>query len=232
MSFQNNVAIVTGASRGIGFAVANELARLGYSLGLIARTKTGIESASKEIQKQFPEVKMIYGAFDIADGIKVEEFVHQVSEKLGTVTVLVNNAGYYKQGTYSLPFDDVHRLIDTNYLAPVRFVNAVLPGMKKLGKGYIFNIASLAGIEAFSGIGNYCASKFALVGYSSSLAQELATSGIKVTVICPSWVNTSNAGDAPMKPDEMIQTGDLVLTIRYLLSLGKQACIREILIRC
>jgi NAD(P)-dependent dehydrogenase (short-subunit alcohol dehydrogenase family) len=81
-------------------------------------------------------------------------------------------------------------------------------------------------------VGNYCASKFALVGYSSSLAQELAPVGIKVTALCPDWVNTRQAINAPMKPEEMIQTSDIAATVRYLLSLGRTAAVREIVIHC
>jgi short-subunit dehydrogenase len=146
--------------------------------------------------------------------------------------VLVNNAGYYRSGTSSVSMDEVQRLIDVNFFAAVRFVQAVLPSMKKLGRGYIFNIASLAGVETFAEVGSYSGSKFALVGFSKSLAQELAPLGIKVTVLCPSWVNTKNSKDAPMKPEQMIKVDDLALTIRYLLSLGSSALVREIIIRC
>ena len=232
MSMKENVAVVTGASQGIGFAIANELAGMGYSLGLIARTKTDIEEASHKLQKQFPEVKIINAAVDVIDGEKVEDFVRMVCAELGDISVLVNNAGYYKSGTSSMPMDEVKRAMDVNFFAAARLMKAVLPSMKKLGHGYIFNIASLAGVESFTEVGGYSASKRALVGYSSSLAQELAPMGIKVTTICPSWVNTKNSKDAPMKPEQMIKTEDVALTVRYLLSLGETTLVREIIIRC
>ena len=229
---QDKVAVVTGASQGIGLAIATELASLGYSLGLIARTKADIEKTSRDIQKKYPDVKVINAAFNIVDGAKADNFIRLVYSELGSISVLINNAGYYRSGTSSVPMDEVQRLIDVNFFAAVRFVQAVLPSMKKLGHGYIFNIASLAGVETFAEVGSYSGSKFALVGYSKSLAQELAPLGIKVTVLCPSWVNTKNSKDAPMKPVQMIQVEDLALTIRYLLSLGSSALVREIIIRC
>jgi len=229
---QDKVAVVTGASQGIGLAIATELASLGYSLGLIARTKADIEKTSRDIQKKYPDVKVINAAFNIVDGAKADNFIRRVCSELGSISVLINNAGYYRSGTSSVPMDEVQRLIDVNFFAAVRFVQAVLPSMKKLGHGYIFNIASLAGVETFAEVGSYSGSKFALVGYSKSLAQELAPLGIKVTVLCPSWVNTKNSKDAPMKPVQMIQVEDLALTIRYLLSLGSSALVREIIIRC
>ncbi len=227
---QENTAIVTGASRGIGYAIAVELARQGYSLGLMALTEEGIKKAAQEIRNLFPEVKVVSAAFDVADGTSADEFVRRVNAELGDVSVLVNNAGDYPTGTSAMPIEELQRLMDVNFLAATRFVQGVIPSMKKLGKGYIFNIASICGVEAFADVGGYCASKFALVGYSSSLAQELSPFGIKVTALCPSWVNTRKASSAPLKPEEMIQPDDIALTIRYLLSLGPTATIREIVI--
>lgn len=232
MQGQNNVAIVTGASRGIGLAIATELAGMGYSLGLVARSDSDIEIASQKIQKKYPKIKIINDAFYVTDGISINKFVQRVISELGDVKVLVNNAGGYLQGTSSTPTEELEQLMDVNFIAATRFVKAVLPSMKNFESGYIFNIASLCGVETFADVGSYCASKFALVGYSTSLTQELSSLGIKVTVICPSWVNTQQAIGAPIKPDEMIQPEDLAVTIKYLLSLGPTASIRKIVIHC
>lgn len=229
---KDNVAIVTGASRGIGLAIAAELAGLGYSLGIVSRTKSDIERTSFDLQKQFPDIEVITEAFDVVDGVMSEDFVRRVSKELGNVSVLVNNAGDYKTGTSTLQMEETQRMMDVNFLAVTRFVQSVLPSMKKFGRGYIFNVASMCGVQAFADVGNYCASKYALVGYSSSLAQELFSTGIKVTALCPSWVNTKQSKDAPIKTKDMIQPKDIALTIRYLLSLGTSASIREIVIHC
>jgi len=227
---QENIAIVTGASRGIGYAIALELANQGYSLGLIALSIEDLEKAKQKISNKYPDVKIITSAFDVADGKSVNNFILRINEELGNISVLVNNAGDYPTGTSTMPIEELQRLMDVNFLAATRFVQTVLPSMKKLGKGYIFNIASICGVEAFADVGGYCASKFALVGYSSSLAQELSPLGIKVTALCPSWVNTRKASRAPLKPEDMIRPDDIALTIRYLLSLGPTATIREIVI--
>ena len=229
---QDKVAIVTGASRGIGYAIAKELAGLGYSLGLTARTETEIQEVAGWIMKQYPGVKVVACAFDVADGRKTKDFVKKINSELGIVSVLVNNAGVYVTGTSELPQEEIKRMMDVNFFAAAEFSKAVIPGMKKRGEGYIFNIASVCGVQGFSDTGGYSASKFALVGYSSSLTQELAPMGIKVTAICPSWVNTEKSVNAPLKPEEMIQTADIAETVRYLLSLGPTASIREIVIHC
>ena len=233
MTFKKkNAAIVTGASRGIGYAAAAELASQGYSLGLMSLTEENIKKAAQDIRSLFPETKVVTAAFDVADGASTERFIERVNTELGDVTVLVNNAGDYPTGTSAMPTDELQRLMDVNFLSATRFVQGVIPSMKKNGGGYIFNIASICGVEAFADVGGYCASKYALVGYSSSLAQELSSSGIKVTALCPSWVNTEKASRASLKPEEMIQTNDIALTIRYLLSLGPTASIRELVIHC
>lgn len=229
---QSKVAVITGASRGIGFAIASELASQGYSLGLISRSENEISDAAESLRKSHPFVKIISSAFDVSDSVNTDSFVNSVIAELGNISVLVNNAGDYRTGTSAMPPEETQRMLEVNFLAAARFVQAVLPSMKKTGSGYIFNIASLCGVQAFPDVGNYCASKFALVGYSSSLAQELAPDGIKVTALCPSWVNTKQGENSSLLPEEMIQPEDIALTVRYLLSLGSSASVREVVIHC
>lgn len=232
METARKVAIVTGASRGIGLAIASELAEMGYSLGVISRNRSEIEAAAHGLTRQFEKVRVISAAFDVTDALSVSEFVRHVRSTLGDISVLVNNAGEYLSGTSGSSQDELRRLLDVNFLAATRFVEAVLPSMKQVGSGYIFNVASICGVEAYAEVGSYCASKFALVGYSSALAQELASAGIKVTALCPSWVNTRMSRRAPIRAEEMIQPRDLALTVRYLLSLSRTASVRELVINC
>jgi len=230
MQKSERAAIITGASRGIGFAVANELASMGYSLGIISRSENEINEASKVIVENYPEIKIITGNFDVSDCEKAKDFVSRIENEFGKISVLVNNAGHYKTGTSEMSSDEMFELMNTNFLSAVCFSGAVIPGMKLLGFGYIFSIASICGIEAYPDVGGYVASKFALVGYSDSLAQELESFGIKVTAICPGWVNTEMASSSPINPEEMIQISDISKSIGFLLSLGKTAFIRKIVI--
>lgn len=226
------VAIVTGASRGIGLAIASELASLGYSLGLISRNRSEIEAVADSLRQEYADVKVIGASVDVAEAPRITDFVDRIHSELGDVSVLVNNAGEYVPGTSQSSQEELQRLLDVNFLAATRFVQATLPSMKRAGSGYIFNVASICGVQAYPEVGSYCASKFALVGYSSALAQELAPVGIKVTALCPSWVNTRMSRRAPIKPEDMIQPHDLALTVRYLLSLSPSASVREVIIHC
>jgi 3-oxoacyl-[acyl-carrier protein] reductase len=125
---------------------------------------------------------------------------------------------------------DLEHLLRVNVTAHVAVLQSVVPMMKQQGSGHIFNVASRAGKVGFTGVGGYCASKFALAGFGESLYRELVPQGIKVTTLCPGWVNTDMADDAhcTLDPGDMIQPEDLYKTIRWLLSLSPCACVKEV----
>jgi 3-oxoacyl-[acyl-carrier protein] reductase len=232
MKRKNKVALITGASRGIGYAIARELAQSGYSLALAARTSEQLEEASRQLKSEFPEAPIISKHFDVACRDDVFAFVAEVLSQFGGIDVLVNNAGVHSSGTSMISRDVLQRMMEVNFTAAVDCTQAVLSSMKAQQSGYIISIASICGVETYPTVGAYCASKFALVGYSTALDQEVAEFGIKATAVCPSWVDTRMASESPLSPDQMIRTEDLALTVRYLLSLGPAARIREIVINC
>lgn len=227
---QDKIAIVTGASRGIGLSIAKELASLGYWLGITSRNKKDIENVSAQILKEYPGIKISTGAFDISDCEKAKEFTDKIIKEFGKVSVLVNNAGEYITGTSELLLEKLQKMMNTNFISSACLSQAVIHSMKKYGNGYIINISSICGVEAYPDVGGYVASKFALTGFSESLAQELEPFGIKVTAICPGWVNTRMAANSPLSPEDMIQPEDIAKTVRYLLEIGKTAHIRKIVI--
>jgi short-subunit dehydrogenase len=226
------VAIVTGATRGIGNAIARDLARQGYSLGLIARVESDLLAAADELRISYPEITVRAMACDLASEEETDAAVTAILEQLGPVSVLVNNAGEYLHGTSAMEPERLRRLLEVNFVAATRLVQAVLPKMKEAKYGYIINVASICGVEAYAEVGAYCASKFALVGYSEALDQELANYGVKVTVICPSWVTTRMSSRSPVPPNLRIQPEDIASTVRYLLSLTPAARVRQVVVHC
>ena len=232
MKQSKKAALITGASRGIGLAIARELAMLGYSLGLVSRSEKDLETAADLIKVEHPGVEIMTGAFDIADDSKIRSFVGDVIDRFEGLSVMVNNAGELQQGTSQATPETLRRLVEVNLVAATVFAQAVIPAMKSARSGYIVNIASICGVEAFPEWGAYCASKFGLVAYSHALDHELAPYGIKVTALCPSWVNTRLSAHSPVKREEMIQPEDLGATVRYLLSLSAGARVREMVIHC
>ena len=232
MKQSKKAALITGASRGIGLAIARELAMLGYSLGLISRSEKDLETAADLIKLEHPGVEIMTGAFDIADDSKIRSFVGDVIDRFEGLSVMVNNAGELHQGTSQVSPETLRRLVEVNLVAATVFAQAVIPAMKSARSGLIVNVASICGVEAYPEVGAYCASKFGLVAYSHALDQELAPYGIKVTALCPSWVNTRLSAHSPVKREEMIQPEDLGATVRYLLSLSAGARVREMVIHC
>jgi short-subunit dehydrogenase len=231
MDIKKQVAVITGATKGIGKAISLGLAQMNYHLAIIGRNKEELNQVSKKIEEISGTVPLSY-QLDITDTKAVNNTITDIVAKSGKIDVLVNNAGIYFDGTLSISEDDFNSMIDTNLTAQLIITKAVVPVMKKHLSGYIFNIASRSGKIGFAGSGAYSASKFGMVGLSESLYRELTPQGIKVTALCPGWVNTKMAFKAgtPLKPEQMIQPEDLMHTIKWLLSLSPGACVKEIVI--
>ncbi len=228
---ESNIAVVTGASRGIGKAIATGLAKLGYQLVIIARNSFELEKVSKEITDK-GGLKPAVFPLDITNQKEVEKMVSQILNEYKGVDVLVNNAGIHFGGSLELPLEDFKSMLDTNLTAQLMLIQLIVPVMKQQQSGYIFNIASRSGKVGFAGSAGYCATKFGLVGLNESLYRELTPFGINVTALCPAWVNTSMASQAgtTLGPDEMIQPQDLFETIKWLLTLSPGACVKEVVI--
>jgi short-subunit dehydrogenase len=231
------VAIITGASKGIGKACAIGLAQKGYRTVLVARTETTLQEVAYEIREQHiqntEQTPLVYPR-DVTDEDKVQLLVREIMEQLGRIDVLINNAGLTIKGSLNMSVAEFEQLFKANLRAPFSFLKAVVPIMKQQQSGHIFNIASRAGKYGFAGSGGYVATKFGLVGLSESLYRELAQEGISVTAICPGWVNTEMAQYAgtPLSHEDMIQPEDIIKTIQWMLDLSPGACVKEIVIEC
>ena len=147
---------------------------------------------------------------------------------------MVNNAGEGGAGTLDVQLDKLTSLLNVNLVGPFKLLQEVVPILVAEQSGIVINIASRAGKIGFAGWGAYGASKFGLVGLSESLYRELAAFGVKVTTICPGWIDTEMAkmGGSPLASSDMIQPDDLMKTVRWLMSLSPAACVREVVIEC
>jgi len=234
METSRGLAIVTGASRGIGRALAIGLAEAGYRLALVARDEGALSGVQAEILGIGPGMAASCHPLDVTDAAAVRDLVSGLATGHEAIEVLVNNAGQFRPGSIEADVEDLDAVVGTNLKGAFLMLKAVVPIMKAQKRGHIINLSSITGKWGYAGYGIYAASKFALQGLTESLYKELLDHGVKVTAICPNWVATEMAvaagGNLP--PEDMIQLDDLVRTVSWLLSLSKAACPREVVIDC
>ncbi len=190
-SWRHQVALVTGAGRGIGRAIALRLARAGCRVAGLARTEAELEETVREGAALAPDPILAVPA-DVTQDADIEQAVRLVIERLGRIAILVNNAGFAPpRGTVTkTSLADWDRTLATCLRAPMVLTRLVLPDMLAHSHGAIINIASIAGKRGRAGEAAYAAAKFGLLGFTQALYEEVRDHGIKVTAICPGLVDT------------------------------------------
>lgn len=194
MELQGQVALVTGGSRGIGLAVASELASAGARVAVVARDEARAQAAADGLPG---EGHRGYGA-DVADPEAVNALVKRVEEELGSLDVLVNNAGITRDNVLMrIRDDDWDAVLDTNLRGVFNTIRAASRGMMKRRAGRVINITSVVGITGNKGQANYAASKAGVIGLTKSVAKELASRGVLVNAVAPGYIETDMTSDLP-----------------------------------
>ena len=189
MDFRGKTVLITGASSGIGRQAAIEFAKSGADTILVARRKERLDELAKDLEKY--DTTALACQCDVSDKAQVKEMSQAVLGKFGSVDILVNNAGFAIYGPVKdLSIEEIESQMETNYLGMVYCIKSFLPAMLDKGSGHIVNVASVAASFGLPGIASYCASKFAMLGFSEGLKHELAGTGIGVTVVSPIMVRT------------------------------------------
>ena len=203
MRFANQVAIVTGAGRGIGHAIALRLAQEGARVAVVSRTEANAERTADEINAKHAGLSKAY-AVDVANQKAVKALVEQILGDFSRVDILVNNAGLTRDNlSMRLSEEDWDVVVDTNLKGAFNFIQAVERTMLKQRTGRIINISSVAGLTGNAGQANYAASKSGLLGLTKSIARELASRSITCNAVAPGFIATDMTEVLP----ESVKTG-------------------------
>ncbi|HEX2606069.1 MAG TPA: SDR family oxidoreductase [Flavisolibacter sp.] len=225
-------AVITGASRGIGKAVAELLALHGYDLYLCAKTEATLLQTMEEIRTRYPAVSVNGQAVDMGNRQQVQLFAEWVLGQTRSIDVLVNNAGTFVQGNVSdEPEGALEQLMAVNVYSAYHLTRAVLPAMKAERNGAIFNICSIASLRAYPGGGAYSISKYALLGFTRNLREELKNDGIKVTAVIPGAAFTDSWKSSGIREDRFMQAADIARMILAVTQLSPGAVVEDIVMR-
>jgi len=226
------VAIVTGASRGIGRAISVALAQEGATIVLAARSIQQLQITAEQVTKAGGAAHIIH--VELTEEKSIRNLVQVTGEKLGRLDILVNNAGV----THSAPLEqtsteDWDRCVSVNARAPFILCREALPLLKKSPAAYIINIASVVGVKGYPLQSAYTASKHALRGMAMSLAEELRGSNIRVHVLCPGGADTDMVGRVrpDIAKDELIKPQEIAELVLYLVTHKGNAVVDELRIR-
>jgi 3-oxoacyl-[acyl-carrier protein] reductase len=227
-SLKGKKVLITGGSRGIGRATALELAKEGAELGLIARSEQSFEAIRKELTDI--GAKFVTSAADVSNEEEVNQAVKEIEEKLGSIDILINNAGIGARAPFlELTTETWKNVLDTNVMGIVYVTKAVLPGMIERNRGDIVNISSMSGLKGTEGSSAYSASKFAVIGLSEALMQEVRRHNIRVMVLTPSLVETDFTrlrSSHERNPEKFTQAEDLAEYIASMLKLEHRSFIK------
>lgn len=225
------VAVVTGGGRGIGAAIARRLAELGASVVVCGRTPAPLEETAKFILGAGGHAEAI--PCDLQEAHAVEVMARTVRSRYGRLDILVNNAGVggFASLLHELPIDDWDRILNTNLRGVFYAIRAFAPLMIERREGHIINISSLAGKNALPKGAAYAASKWGLNGLTYSVAEELRTYNIRVSVICPGSTNTDLSPHEGKDPNRMLQPDDVAHIVEMLVTQSAQSFASEVLLR-
>ncbi|MGO1003704.1 3-oxoacyl-ACP reductase FabG [Lysobacter sp. CA196] len=188
------IALVTGASRGIGAAIADELAAQGATVIGTATSEAGAQAIAARLSVSGGHGRVV----DVADAASIEALIDGVSKEIGAISILVNNAGITRDNLLMrMKDEDWQAILDTNLTSVFRTSKAVMRSMMKARKGRIVNIASVIGVTGNAGQANYAAAKAGIIAFSKSMAREIGSRGITVNVVAPGFIDTDMTRELP-----------------------------------
>jgi NADP-dependent 3-hydroxy acid dehydrogenase YdfG len=226
-ALKDQVALITGASRGIGKAIALSLAKAGAGVALVSRNAEALEETAQAC-REFGNRTFTLPC-DLEDTGSIQKLVSDTTAELGGLNILVNNAGVYGGGAAdSADLESWDLAIDINLRAMMHLTRHALPEIEKASWGAVINVASMAGRRPFAGASAYCATKHGVVGFTHALFEDVRERNIKVCAVCPGFVATDMVSGSGLSVEKMIQPDDIAKAVEFVLTYPDNSCPIEI----
>lgn len=224
--------VVTGGSRGIGRAILERFAAEQFDVITCSRNQQDLEELKMSVEKAYPNSSVKVRQVDMSDRDEVKAFGGFVNQEGRAVDVLVNNSGYFVPGEIlTEPDGTLEGMIHSNLYGAYHLTRQIAPGMKERRNGHIFNICSIASLMAYKNGGSYAISKFALLGFSKCIREELKQFGVKVTSVIPGATFTKSWEGAGFPEERFIQSEDIAEMVYAAYKLSPGSVVEELLIR-
>lgn len=228
----NKTIVVSGGTKGLGRAIAEIFAGYGFDVCVCARTQGDLDAMQADWGRRFPGSQLLTCQADVSKKSDVLEYARFIRAHWSQLDVLVNNAGIYLPGqVYDEREGTLETLLETNLYSAYHLTRALLPLMLPQRSGHIFNMCSVASLLAYPNGGSYSISKFALLGFSKVLREELKQKGIKVTALLPGATWSDSWGEANFPVERLMQADDIAQVVWTACQLSDSAVVEEIVLR-
>ena len=226
------LAVVTGGSQGIGQALLMKLAHEGFSLATCARHEEPLNALRQQLNDRYPNVSLLHQQADLSQRADVHRFAAAVADLATPVDLLVNNAGVFIPGQIHTEADGVfEQTMHTNVFGPYYLTRALLGGMVERRHGHVFNLCSTASMMAYANGGSYCISKFALLGMTKVLREEMKPFNVRVTAVLPGATRTASWASTELPDERFMPPEDVAETIWSAYRMSERTVIEEIVLR-
>lgn len=224
--------IITGATKGIGRALVERFAQAGFNLIICARTAKDLEQVKQDIESRFPTVKVHYQAVDFGDKKQVLSFVEFVKQQASTIDVLINNVGFFQPiALQDEPDGFLEKVMAINVFGPYHLTKGLLAQFIAQKAGYIFNICSVASLQAYPMCGSYTLTKHALHGFSKTLRNDLKQHNIRVTSVLPGATFTASWELSGVPPERIMPAEDIAAAVYSCYELSDKTVVEDLVLR-
>jgi len=228
----NKLVVVTGGTKGIGRAVIEKFLANGFDVATCARNREELSALKQHMEKRYAGSSVFTAIADLADKVQVRAFTDFVTGLNRPVDVLVNNAGYFVPGSISTePEGTLESMMNANLYSAYYTTRGIVPVMKVQQSGHIFNVCSIASIKAYANGGSYAVTKFAMLGFSKCLREELKQDNIRVTAILPGATKTASWEGVNMPDERFMKVEDVAEMVYAAWAVSGRSVVEEILIR-